>query len=495
MAEPFSLALGVLAVVQTAAATAEKLYEFGKTVQGAKDEIRSLNKKANSLHIVLQFIDDAFQDPKFQTYLAEHPAAEKRFANLRQPLSDCMESMEKLLDVLKKNTTEEGGSGARRIANSVKWYYVKDDVIAIRDELSDTRDTCTFAFTGMNMLISIEARIEQAEREAMPIGPGRPSPSPSRSKISEYQQQCSDLRRAARDGDNRLVQPLLDEGVPVDCLSSEGRTALSMASERGYLETAQLLIQHKANVNLQSDQIEGGYHKSEQGKRSPLHWAAVGGHTEIANLLLNNGADIEARTVNGRTPALEATLHYQFETTKLLIDRGANVNAGTHFGWTMLHHACTNGQVELVELLLAYGADVEAVYDGHRGGKAEGSTNQRPLHYVVKATKFSETKKLRIVELLLNEGKAKVGARDSGGVTSIHAAVIRHWKAGLELLLQHATRLDVDIMDKSGWTALEYAVDQGDSDLAKMLRSANETKPTPTQPLQSKIQDLSLNSG
>jgi ankyrin repeat protein len=486
MAEPFSLALGVLAVVQTAAATAEKLYEFGKTVHGAKDEIRSLNKKANSLHVVLQFIDDAFQDPKFQTYLAEHPAAEKRFANLRQPLNDCMESMEKLLEVLRKNTTEEGGSGARRIVNSVKWYYVKDDVIAIRDELSDTRDSCTFAFTGMNMLISIEARIEQAERETVLAAPARPSPSPSRSKISEYQQQCSDLRRAARDGDNRLVQLLLDESVPVDCVNSEGRTALSMASERGYVETAQLLIRHKANVNLQSDQIEGGYHKVEQGKRSPLHWAAVGGHVEVAEVLLDHGADIEARTVNGRTPALEAVLHSQFETTRFLVDRGANVNAGTRFGWAMLHHACSNGQVELTELLLAHGADVEAIYTSYRGSSTEGTTNQRPLHYVVKKRNILEPKKLRIVELLVNEGKAKVGARDSDGATPIHAAVTRHWKAGLEVLLQHATRLDMDIMDKSGRTALEYAVDQGDSELVEMIRSAHEIQGTPTQPLEGK---------
>ena len=472
MGDPFAITLGVLAVVQTAAATAEKLYNFGQTVQGAKKEMLSLDEKANSLRVVLQCIVESFQDPKFQNYLADNPKVLKKFENLGPPLTECNKSMMRFLDLLHKNT-EDSGSGARRFMQSVKWYYIRDDIIATRDELADTRDTCTFAFTGMNVLINIEARIEQAEKDAVSNQTMHSSRSPSRSRISEYQQQYSDFRQAARDGDNRLLKLLLDEGVPVDTLSDEGRTALSMASERGHVATVELLIQHKANVNAQSEKIEhGDYYKLAEGKRTPLHWAAVGGHTEVAKMLLEAGANIEARTVNRRTPALEAALHDHFQTIELLVYHGADLNASTYFGWTILHHACSNGQVELVELLLAHKANVEAVYSAPYRKRAEDDpTDQRPLHYATKTRNVPEEKKLRVMELLVDQGNATVSARDSNGATPIHGAVTMHWKAGLEVLLRRATVADLEVRDKYERNALDYADDLADSGIADMIRS------------------------
>ena len=472
MADPFSLTVGVLAVVQTAAATAEKLYDFGKTVYGAKDEMRSLNEKANSLRVVLQSISEAFQDPKFQKYVADNPKVLQKLENLGPPLTECNKSMTKFLDTLNKNT-EDSGSGARRFVQSVKWYYIKDDIIATRDELADTRDTCTFAFTGMNVLLNIEARIDQAEKEAVAKQAEQPSRSPSRSRISEYQQQCADFRRAARDGDDRLLKLLLDEGVPVDTLSDEGRTALSIAAERGHVGTVQLLLQHNANVNAQSDQIvHGNYYKQSEGKRSPLHWAAVGGHTEVAKLLRSAGANMEARTVNGRSPALEAALHNHFQTTKWLIEAGADVNASTYFGWTMLHYASSSSQVQLVELLLAHNADVEAVYTASYGRQGEDNpTDLRPLHSAFNKNNVAEEKKLRVMELLVEQGNAQVSTGDSNGTTPIHQAVKRKWKAGLGVLLRRATVSDVEVRDKYGRSALDYANESDDSEIVEMIRS------------------------
>lgn len=471
--DPFSLTLGILAVIETAAATAEKLYKFGKTVHGARDEMRGLIKKANSLRVVLQYIDQASRDPKFQSFLASDVAIATKFELLEQPLVDCNESMNRFLDLLNKNT-EDNGSGVRRFLQSVKWSLIKDSIIEIRDELADARDTCTFAFANVNMFITIHDKMLAGERNAILDEDKKVSPNPS---ISELQRQRSDFRHAARDGDAILVKRLLEEGVPVDCLNRDGRTALSLAAERGYVETVQLLIDNKANVNFQSDELEhGGYDKRTQGKRSPLHWASLGGHIEVAELLLANGANLEARTYNGRSPVLEAALHHQLQMTEYLIDRGANVNARTYYGWTMLHHACGNGQSELAELLLNHGANVEAVYSGqHWSRGTEGPTEQRPIHYAVKKTNIPEPKKLEIVKLLVEKGNAQVGAPDSYGTTAIQAAVTRRWRSGLEVLLKRAAKLDVDIMDKYGRTALDYAMEQGDTELVKMIQAVQRT--------------------
>lgn len=479
--DPFS----VIAAIELAAATAEKLYNFGKTVYGARDEMRGLIKKANSLRVVLQYIDQESKDPKFQSLLKNDAVAAAKFAVLEQPLLDCNDSMNKFLDLLNKNT-KDSDSGTRKAIQSVKWFYIKDSIMEIRDELADARDTCTFAFAGMNMITNIHEKIESAERTAV-LDEDRESRSPNRS-ISELQQQRSDFRHAARDGDTVLVKRLLDEGVPVDCLNRDGRTALSLAAERGFIDTVCLLLDNNANVNFQSDEVErGSYTKQSQGRRSPLHWAALGGHVEVAELLLAKGASLEARTYNGRSPVLEAALHNQFQMMEYLIDCGADVNARTTFGWTMLHHACGNGQPELVKLLLNHGANVEAVYSGYHWSRGtEGPTEQRPLHYAVKKRNIPEAKKLEIVELLLEQGNAKIGAPDSDGITAIHATVIRGWRAGLEVLLKRASKLDIDIRDKDVRTALDYAIEQGDAEVVDMIHAAQGPQSGTDQPLQTK---------
>ena len=57
-------------------------------------------------------------------------------------------------------------------------------------------------------------------------------------------------------------------------------------------------------------------------RRTPLHYAAMGGHKEIAELLITNGANINKKNDEGKTPLDSSIMRDQTETTDLLREHG-----------------------------------------------------------------------------------------------------------------------------------------------------------------------------
>jgi ankyrin len=88
-----------------------------------------------------------------------------------------------------------------------------------------------------------------------------------------------------------------------------------------------------------------------------LHYACIKGHRDIAKLLLDHGADIDAATSCNEGPLLMACDYSNFSTIKLLLDRGCAVNVINKDGDTPLHCVCRNSSTECVKELLVYGAD------------------------------------------------------------------------------------------------------------------------------------------
>ena len=70
-----------------------------------------------------------------------------------------------------------------------------------------------------------------------------------------------------------------------------GVTPLSWAALHGHSEVARLLIEHDADLDV----------RNQDGAR-PLHAAAFLGHAEVVKLLIKSGADIDARDAKGATP-------------------------------------------------------------------------------------------------------------------------------------------------------------------------------------------------
>lgn len=98
---------------------------------------------------------------------------------------------------------------------------------------------------------------------------------------------------------------------------------------------------------------------------TPLHLAAHYGHANTVELLLHNNAPVDLRSTNAMTnTALHAALAgRQTRIARILLDAGADANARQHGGWTPLHSAAASGDREAIDLLIARGAKPELAND------------------------------------------------------------------------------------------------------------------------------------
>ena len=95
-----------------------------------------------------------------------------------------------------------------------------------------------------------------------------------------------------------------------------------------------------------------GANVNEPGKwqETPLHAAAIYGHTDTARLLLEKRADVNARDKLQRAPLHSAALNGHTDLTRLLIEEGAEINAKDNVSRTALDCAVKSGQTDMVAL-------------------------------------------------------------------------------------------------------------------------------------------------
>jgi len=156
---------------------------------------------------------------------------------------------------------------------------------------------------------------------------------------------------AAMNGDRDGVKALLKKGLDVNEAQGDGTTALHWAAIKGDAELAQMLIFAGANVRA----------TTRMGAYTPLYLAAKGGHSGVVAVLLTAGADAKAVTSNGTTPLMIAAAAGDTKSITSLIENGADINAKDGAkGETPLIFAAGFDRTEAVKLLLARGADHKA---------------------------------------------------------------------------------------------------------------------------------------
>jgi len=102
--------------------------------------------------------------------------------------------------------------------------------------------------------------------------------------------------------------------------------------------------------------LVGGY--SDDGYPA-LGLAVFFGHDDIAGILMEKGADVNAASLNSQcvTPLHAAAARHNTKLVGDLLARGADPDAAQGGGITALHEAAFHGDGEIVELLLGYGAN------------------------------------------------------------------------------------------------------------------------------------------
>ncbi|XP_055375005.1 poly [ADP-ribose] polymerase tankyrase [Condylostylus longicornis] len=175
------------------------------------------------------------------------------------------------------------------------------------------------------------------------------------------------LHEAAAKGKFEIVKLLLKHGAdpskknrdgatPLDLVREgdqdvadllRGNSALLDAAKKGNLARVQRLVTPE-NINC----------RDAQGRNStPLHLAAGYNNYEVAEYLLENGADVNAQDKGGLIPLHNASSYGHLDIAALLIKYKTVVNATDKWGFTPLHEAAQKGRTQLCSLLLAHGAD------------------------------------------------------------------------------------------------------------------------------------------
>jgi len=182
------------------------------------------------------------------------------------------------------------------------------------------------------------------------------------------------LFEAIRAGDASRVSELL-EAAPglAGARAPEGASAVLMAIYCGHPEMVRLFEDRGVVLNLFEACAAG---RSERGAAlvggdpalvggfSDDGYPALGlavffGHDDIAGMLIERGADVNAASRNRQcvTPLHAAAARHNTKLVGDLLARGADPDASQGGGITALHEAAFHGDREIVELLLGYGAD------------------------------------------------------------------------------------------------------------------------------------------
>lgn len=309
---------------------------------------------------------------------------------------------------------------------------------------------------------AIRGDIEGLKRE---LAAGVPVDQPVRGG-EEWHQGSTPLMWATRAGTLEAVEFLISQGARARLGSTDGTTALMLATAARdhVLERVDVLIKAGSDVNavrwdggtpliwaasfcttpgVATKLIEAGAAVDTRRPRdgtTALMLAARAGNTVALAELIKAGADVGARSTEGFTALHWAALGERgnAETVGAVLDAGVNIEERSKEGSTPLMLAAAKGGVARVRALLARGADPKAT--NARGDTALMAAAQAGDVHAVKA---------------LIEAGAPLDAANADGVTALCLAVIKGEPTTVRLLLGRGA--SVRTRTKAGWTPILLA--------------------------------------
>ena len=272
---------------------------------------------------------------------------------------------------------------------------------------------------------------------------------------SSVSREAREFTRALAEGIKMLPQ-VPPEGTPLSIRKPEDRDKpvlinlndpfyegpvpeIVAATRAGELESVRKELSRKVDPNTR-----------DAFQRTALHWAAIRGRKEIADLLLARGAQVDPKDQDERTPLSFAAVDNRLEVARVLLAKGADANGADYRGWTHLHLAVYYGHLDMVRLLLDKGARVNA----------QTKDLETPIQ-----SAFHE-KPPELAKLLISRG-ASVTMADKYGGTPLHT--VAHWGEVGSCQVLVASGADVNAKTTAGLTPLHEAAAGGRVEAARFL--------------------------
>jgi len=291
--------------------------------------------------------------------------------------------------------------------------------------------------------------------------------------------------QAIKKGNQASVKHLLDAKISLDVVDEHGYTPLHAAVIRGHSQVAKLLLDSKADINALS--------QGADSNSTPLLAAVVANNTEMVKLLIAKKADMEIADPKKKlTPLVAAIIivnqEKSYDIASALIDAKADLEIKLDKEFTPLYMAAVNKQVALVNKLLTARANPNITVQGISMPLENILSKSDPQHKLIidllraqklEAEQFFQAIKQgdRVTVKRLLDAKISLDVVDADGYTPLHVAaecghpdvatLLLDKKANIHTLLQHTN----PVFD--GLTPLLIAAIAGNTETVALLIEKN----------------------
>ena len=191
-----------------------------------------------------------------------------------------------------------------------------------------------------------------------------------------------------------------------------------------------------------------------------LHYAILHNKPQALRRLLKENVDVQAE-IAGTFPIHTAVRHGRVDCLKILLEHGANVNSADSLGCTPLHWAALRRKPLLMSILLEHGAIVNLdESEAFQPQLLAPDPGWSPIHVSVEGYGY-ET-----VQILLQRGAKQIRKWDSR--TPLHTAIKLQRDDLVPLLVENGA--DLNAIDSTSQTPIEYALSSGREDIANLIR-------------------------
>ena len=331
------------------------------------------------------------------------------------------------------------------------------------------------------------------------------------------------------------VRWLIEQGVDVNHCDKTGYTAVHCAARKGNLNVLKLLKESGANIHAQTERgdnvimsaspgtghcdtvkwlIEQGVDVNHCDKTgyTAVHCAARKGNLNVLKLLKESGANIHAQTERGDNVIMSAspgTGHC--DTVKWLIEQGVDVNHCDKTGYTAVHCAAHKGNLDVLKLLKESGANIHAQTESGDNvimsaslGTGDCDTVKWLIEQGVDVNHCDKTGCTAVhcvaqegnldVLKLLKESGANIHAQIERGDNVIKLASLGTGDCDtVKWLIEQG--VDVNHCDKTGYTAVHNAAQEGNLDVLKLLKESGANIHAQTETGDNVIMSASLGTG
>ncbi|XP_052889495.1 ankyrin repeat domain-containing protein 12 [Anopheles moucheti] len=332
--------------------------------------------------------------------------------------------------------------------------------------------------------------------------PGSPEPSPPKTAVTfalppltPHRSKTSSRTGEQAGAETRALPKKVDTASqktkPGEQRLSEGCTSLMYACQQGL--TGDILKELR--------QKPSAVHRRDRSNKSALHYCSSAQDIAAAASVAMVAPElIESADEDGFTPLHLAVIQGNLQLVNLLLANGADVNALDNEGHSVVHWATVCGEVEALRAVLAAGADVSTP-DINGGSPLHYAAQMCGANYEGKTARASAKLALEILNTLLNHpdtsvevedkdgrqpllwaasaGSAKavlalikagahVESADKDGLTALHCAASRGHTECIDTLI-NLCGAHTDQIDSNGCTALHYAVTLGHADATSLL--------------------------